>query len=44
MSYRALVLPADVTQLTLPMARKLRALVAARRDADRAAAGRTRRA
>jgi hypothetical protein len=29
MSYRALVLPADVTQLTLPMARKLRALVAA---------------
>jgi alpha-L-rhamnosidase len=29
MSYRALVLPADVTQLTLPMARKLRALVSA---------------
>ncbi|HEX7979361.1 MAG TPA: glycosyl hydrolase [Gemmatimonadaceae bacterium] len=29
MSYAALVLPADVTQLTLPMARKLRALVAA---------------
>jgi len=29
MSYRALVLPADVTQLTLPMARKLRSLVAA---------------
>ncbi|HEX7941594.1 MAG TPA: glycosyl hydrolase, partial [Gemmatimonadaceae bacterium] len=29
MSYRALVIPWDVTQLTLPMARKLRALVAA---------------
>jgi hypothetical protein len=29
MSYAALVLPADVTQLTLPMARKLRTLVAA---------------
>jgi hypothetical protein len=29
MSYRALVLPADVTQLTLPMARKIRALVGA---------------
>jgi len=29
MSYRALVLPTDVTQLTLPMAHKLRALVSA---------------
>ena len=44
MRYRALVLPADVDQLTLPMAKKLRDARRGGSDPHRAAAGGLRRA